>query len=493
MNFATGAPVGFGMHPALHAQDESEVVESCASRNIHRLPFRERAATLKCMAEDSRKELPVPIAARRLADGRIVELLFKPESSTTVLAVYTHGAVTEQEYVEAPDGSRLVPISASNNLIRHRAVLLPEHAEPYDSVTQLVTSISDHLHRYVDLSAEFLHIAVHYVLLTWVHDAFNELPYLRLRGDFGSGKTRALAIIGSICYRPFFASGASTVSPIFHILDAFGGTLVLDEADFRFSDEKSELVKILNNGNVRGFPVLRTAITPKREFDPRAFQVFGPKVIAMRRAFGDSALESRFLTEEMGQRRLRDDIPINLPDAQRDEAAKLRNRLLMYRFVNVGKLRVDDSLIDPALSPRQNQIVAPLLALMDGDQLRGEVRRTVQGFETALMSERSSTMEAGVLEILLELIAAGNRSSVPISEIASTFRSRFAEDYERTVTNRQIGGLLRHRLGVATHKSHGIYVVPDSQFDKLAHIAKRYGIEGAVASASADATGAHAA
>ena len=29
---------------------------------------------------------------------------------------------------------------------------------------------------------------------------------------------------------------ASTVSPIFHILDAFGGTLVLDEADFRFSD-----------------------------------------------------------------------------------------------------------------------------------------------------------------------------------------------------------------------------------------------------------------
>ena len=70
---------------------------------------------------------------------------------------------------------------------------------------------------------------------------------------------------------------ASTVSPIFHILDMFRGTLVLDEADFRFSDEKAELSKILNNGNVQGFPVLRTMVNQKGEFNPRAFNVFGPK------------------------------------------------------------------------------------------------------------------------------------------------------------------------------------------------------------------------
>ena len=101
-------------------------------------------------------------------------------------------------------------------------------------------------------------MATYYVLLTWLYDAFNELPYLRLRGDYGSGKTRALLILGSLCYKGFFASGASTVSPIFHTLDAFRGTLIFDEADFRFSDERAEVVKILNNGNVRGLPVLRT-------------------------------------------------------------------------------------------------------------------------------------------------------------------------------------------------------------------------------------------
>jgi tRNA A37 threonylcarbamoyladenosine biosynthesis protein TsaE len=72
----------------------------------------------------------------------------------------------------------------------------------------------------------FENVATHYVLLTWLYDAFNELPYLRLRGDYGSGKTRALLTIGSLCYKAFFASGASTVSPTFHTLDAFRGTLM---------------------------------------------------------------------------------------------------------------------------------------------------------------------------------------------------------------------------------------------------------------------------
>jgi hypothetical protein len=78
-----------------------------------------------------------------------------------------------------------------------------------------------------------------------------------------------LLIIGSLCYKPIFASGASTVSPIFRILDSFHGTLIVDEGDFRFSDEKAEVVKILNNGNVKGFPVLRSESDGKREFNPR--------------------------------------------------------------------------------------------------------------------------------------------------------------------------------------------------------------------------------
>src|SRR3989442_13831353 len=162
-----------------------------------------------------------------------------------------------------------------------------------------------------------------------------------------------------------FASGASTVSPLFRIIDSFRGTLILDECDFRLSDERAEIVKILNNGNARGFPVLRSEVTPKREFNPTAYCVFGPKIVATRGFFEDRALESRCLTEEMGQTKLREDIPINLPFAYKREALLLRNKLLFFRFRNLHKKSATSALVDPTIEPRLNQILVPLLSIIN--------------------------------------------------------------------------------------------------------------------------------
>jgi len=222
---------------------------------------------------------------------------------------------------------------------------------------------------------------------------------LRLRGDYGSGKTRALLTIGSLCYKGFFASGASTVSPLFHTLDAFRGTLLFDEADFRFSDERAEIVKILNNGNVRGLPVLRTMMNRQREFNPRAFQVFGPKIVATRGSYDDKALESRFITEEMGTRQLRTDIPINLPDAFKDEARELRNKLLLYRFHRRHDVKLDESLVDARLEPRLNQILLPLLSVVADAGLRADLRSMALNTQMGLIAERGLLVEAQVLEI----------------------------------------------------------------------------------------------
>jgi hypothetical protein len=208
-----------------------------------------------------------------------------------------------------------------------------------------------------------------------VYDAFNEVPYLRVRGDYGTGKTRFLLIVGALCNKSFFASGASTVSPIFHTLDAFRGTLVIDEGDFRFSDEKAEIIKILNNGNVRGVPVLRTMVSDSREYNPKAFRVFGPKLVATRGEYDDRALESRFLTEEIGRSRLRDDVPINLPPEHAAEALALRNKLLLYRLRNFHRAAIDPSAIDPALEPRLNQIFVPLKSIVDDKAFRDELAR----------------------------------------------------------------------------------------------------------------------
>src|SRR5258708_14071534 len=376
--------------------------------------------------EKERKEgRVIPTVSRRLSGGGLLELIYQNDTRRTAFAVFRGGQVSIESTLEATAGERLVPVPATNNLIKHGALLLPDKPEAFGSTVELIEAIRAYLFRYVALSGSFEGIASSYVLLTWVYDAFNEGPYLRVRGDFGSGKTRALLVIGSVCYKSFFASGASTVSPIFHTLDTFRGTLIFDEADFRFSDEKSELVKIFNNGNAKGFPVLRTAVTVKKELDPRAFNVFGPKIVAMRRSFEDQALESRFLTEEMGQRSLRDDIPINLPDAQKEEARSLRNRLLMYRFQTLEQIRVDESLVDPALSPRLNQILIPLLSIIDDGRLQDEVRDSVKTFDRELYAERSASAEAGILEVLAERLSESHRASLPVSEVTTAFAGRF--------------------------------------------------------------------
>ena len=219
------------------------------------------------------KQQHIPTASAIAGDGTLIELVYDPTLRRTALALFSAGRWTLQAKFEIDKSASLVPFSARNNLIANEALVLPSAPKIYGTEEQLIADIQAFIHRYVDVSPTFEKVATHYVLLTWLYDAFNELPYLRLRGDFGSGKTRALLIIGSLCYRAFFASGASTVSPIFHTLNAFRGTLILDEADFRMSDERADIVKILNNGNVRGIPILRTMMNRQREFNPQAFQV----------------------------------------------------------------------------------------------------------------------------------------------------------------------------------------------------------------------------
>lgn len=416
-----------------------------------------------------------PTVSAIMEDGTIVELLYDRRTRQTSLAVYDGRQWAIERQIKV-GSSTLVPFSPHNNLVRNEVVLLASEPTEYGSESELLAEVQEFIHRYLDLSPAFEKVAAHYVLLTWVYDAFNELPYLRFRGDYGSGKTRALLTIGSICYKAFFASGASTVSPIFHTLDAFRGTLVFDEADFRFSDERAEIVKVLNNGNVQGMPVLRTMMNHQREFNPQAFQVYGPKIVATRNDYDDRGLESRFITQDMGPRRPRRDIPINLPDTFKDEARELRNKLLVFRFRRRADTKLDPHLVDPNLEPRFNQILLPLLSIVSDPAVRADLRSAALEAQASLVAERGLLVEAQVLEILTDLMEDSDRLVIPIAEIATKMIERYGAEYQRPITNRWVGGILRRRLHVSTYKSHGVYVVPMAERAKVQLLCLRYGI-----------------
>ncbi len=407
------------------------------------------------MDTKSKQHAAVPTVSGVRGDT-IIELVYDPTAHSTGLVVFRGGNWSIEREVSLGDET-LIPYAPTNNLIRHDCVVLPSEPVDHGGKAALLADIEAYLHRYVDLSPLFAKIAAHYVLLTWVYDAFNELPYLRFQGEYGSGKTRALIALGSVAYKGFFASGASTVSPVFHTLDTFGGTLVLDEADLRFSDKTADLVKILNNGTVRGLPVLRTLQNRQKEFNPAAFHVFGPKVIAMRGRFSDPALESRFLTEEMGSRPLRADIPIQLPDSLKAEARGLRNRLLHFRLTNLFAIRSDPSRVIIGIDPRLNQTALSLLSLVDDISLREEISRMLVATQARLASERTHGAEARTMAALHNAFGHSDRDVISLQDLAVQVNAA-GDDLDDPLSPRQIGRILRAR-SVPLYKSHGTIVV----------------------------------
>jgi hypothetical protein len=403
----------------------------------------------------------------------LVELTVASTGETR-LAVWDGATWRHETSLSAGNGPRLVPYSRNNSLIRNRIALFPAQPEEYGTKAELADRIAAYIRRYVDLSPPFLRIVSHYVLLTWVYDHFNELPYVRLQGDFGSGKTRFLLVVGSICYKPIFASGASTVSPIFHMLDVFRGTLLIDEADFRHTDERAQIVKILNNGNARGFPVLRTESKNGHEFSPRAFTVFGPKLVGMRSHFDDPALESRFLTERSERRMLRGDIPINLPDAYAAEALALRNQLLLFRF-HREQARYAPAHLDERIEPRLRQIFNPLAAVAEGSAAGADLLQFAQDSDRRLRNDRRNTVEAHLLSLLQGLVLQAGDRPVLLRDVAAAFAGTSGEEFG-SVSNRWIGDVLRRRLGISTRKSHGIFAVPVEERPRIAELCERYGI-----------------
>jgi hypothetical protein len=417
----------------------------------------------------------LPLVSTVLNDGTLVETLYQADPAETSFCVFKEGSwAVQQDIVIA--GRKYVPYSASNNLLKHEVVLFPSEPQEYGSEEDLIGAIRAYVHRYVDVSPLFEQIAAYYVLFSWVYDAFGELPYLRVRGDYGSGKTRFLLVVGSLCYKPIFASGASTISPLFRILDAFRGTLVIDEGDFRMSDERADIVKILNNGNVKGFPVLRSEVSREKEFKPTAFSVFGPKIVATRGDYQDPALESRFLKEDMGTRPLREDIPINLPSEYKEEALHLRNRLLLFRFRNRNKRRIVENLIDRTIEPRLNQIFIPLLSIIDNGQARKDLRDLARGYNREMLTDRGMDMEAQVLQVIRDLREAGE--PLALKGITSWFADRHGEEYDRKITPKWIGYIIRKRLHLKTHKSNGAFVIEADQKSLIERLFRKYGIEG---------------
>jgi len=222
-------------------------------------------------------------------------------------------------------------------------------------------------------------------------------PIIPIRGPSQSGKNRFAFVLRLLSYRPYFEMSTYRVPSLYRPLDVWRGTLVLDEADFANTSERSELIHYLNC-RATGTPVSRQ--DSKNPKITHTFYNFGLTILTQRKQFDDNATESRclpFYSEKTEEK---------LPTVETDEMLKwgleLQNKLLYLRMKFFKKVVIDKTAWIEGLS--DSRLIASLLPLIALAKYEPSVYHTIvqTGKQVErLKIEEKANSEDGVMVNLL--------------------------------------------------------------------------------------------
>lgn len=426
-----------------------------------------RAAKRKRGRPGKTKE-PRTLLSAVYPDGMLVETIYDPFKQTASFAVrQPNGEKETVEQFKAPDGATY--LTAIDKGIRNGHVLLPSQLGelPEDSV--LFALIEEFIYAHFDCAETQRKIATYYVVATYLYDQFVSLPYLHLRGPYGSGKSQGLQTLGAIAYHAINLGTAASDAVLYRTIDRYRGTLLIDELDTRRTDVQDALTKILNVGYHRGGVVWRCN---ENDNQPEPFAAYGPKIFCTRRSFGDIALQSRCLTFDTVPT-LRGDVPLNLPPLHLwQDAIEIRNMLLAYRFAKFDSARLQDrDYPEPGLEPRLQQILLPLRKLTNDDKAIEAIEEFTRDYQRSLVEAQATELEVLVLEAIIESINDGKA----LATIRDRTRPKL-EDPDYDLSSRKVGETVRKKLGLQTYQTGGRYYVRYHEGQLLA-LCRRYGKE----------------
>ena len=398
-------------------------------------------------------------------NNMIYEECFNPQARRPFYFYGSNG----KKYLHFKNQSQII-LPYKDAMIERRVVLLPSEPMDYGSDNDLFNYIVKFIHELAAVSKPYEIISACYVMMSWVYECFGSLPYLRVLGDYNTGKTRYLDVVGSILYRPLKCIGASSSAAMFRSMDKYRGSTVLDEGDFRNTNEKSDFIKILNSGYQKDGYILRTIQTRDKNFEPVPFDCYGPKVIATRYKFKDQAIESRCITESMNNK-MRKDIPLNLPPTFHKEALKIRNMLLQWRFDKYFTMQPASTFKSSLIEPRLNQIAIPLLSVIRRRKIQSEVMRFFNSYKEQIIQERRTSPEAGVLAAIKKLKRIG--IDITVGDVTNELNKQ--RDGRSKLKPKKIGDIIRNQLSFNTHKTNRGYQIICSE-NEVNYLAQKFGV-----------------
>src|SRR5205823_4591381 len=140
-------------------------------------------------------------------------------------------------------------------------------------------------------------------------------------------------------------------------------------------------------------------------------------------------------------------------------------------------VRADTSAGRRDLEPRLQQIFGPLVSIVRDTAARERMIRVLETMNADLVDERSEAAEAQLLTVIRDLVARGPDTRLAIQDITREFIARYGDEYERRVTPRWVGSLIRRRLGLKPSRTTGLFTLRPEDVARLASLYKRYGVE----------------
>jgi hypothetical protein len=195
-------------------------------------------------------------------------------------------------------------------------------------MSEIKEQVQNFIHKYLAVSPEAEAVIADYALRTW-QPLPSQVKYLRFLGNYATGKTRAGAVMASICENAVKVTGYSP-SALIVTMDEKGIVPIFD--DINFDDE---IKTILMTGSMKNQKIVKM-MEHEGKYVPVSFDVFGYKVILSRKPFRDVALEARCITVNMTGTD-RNDIPRVLDGDFEKDSAEIQQALSAF-YIGVPAL-----------------------------------------------------------------------------------------------------------------------------------------------------------
>ena len=377
------------------------------------------------------------------------------------------------EKIDKFENNKLTYKPIVGDILNKGVVLLPTDAIDYENTDKLVKQLRDFFNKYFEAPNFSQNLFPYLTLFYWVYDRFPFIPYVHFMGRTGTGKTTAMEVLGSVCYKPIDASGAITLASIFRVVSEWKGTLLIDEFA-PGGDGYREMLALLKSG-VSDRSVLRVEGEKKKEVC--AYIVKSPKMFTSEKPIHDVGLRSRVIEVKMEKNTRK--IPLYRQNDFLEEAQELRNKLLFWRLkklseIDLTKIKFGFKSLS-SFDGRTQQVITPIY-YMANKEAKKDIVKFAKEQEEETLRERRESIDGQIFQFIVDNFDPEGTEEITLPQLFEDISQTANNKY---MTSRKIANITRKILGIEIerqgHENTRTLILRGRE-EKLKELCQYYGI-----------------